>query len=296
MRNKHFKLNQNGFHVIELAIVVVVIAAIVGVGFFVLSRSKKENRADDRGVNTQQPANSESSGGSDSSQATVSWEFDGNKWQSSGTPPSCPDPLVFGTSPTDVSKAVSILYPGQSRGGNYKPHGGFRFGSSTNNIKVVAPMDAQLVEGSRYIEQGEVQYMLRFTNSCGISYRFDHLLKLSSTMQEQANKLPEPKENDSRTTNFDSPISVKEGDTVATAVGFAKASPKNVSFDLGVYDLRKLNAAASRQAYMSQHKDFLSQAGFAVCWFDMLPSKDAKIVKALPAGDASSGKTSDYCK
>ncbi len=280
--------DQNGIAHVLLILLIVVILAVVGfVGWRVFS--KKPTSSNQTSQSSSQSASSAST--------NVDWQFDGSKWQPSDTPPTCPNPLVFNNSPADVSKATAVLYPGQTRGGNYKPHGGLRFdGLNNSDVKVSAVMDAQLVEGSRYIEQGEVQYMLRFTNACGISYRFDHLLTLAPTFQEQADKLPAAKQDDSRTTPFDKPISVKAGDVVATAVGFKNSSPKNTAFDFGVYDLRQPNEASKNASFVSKHQNELSQAGFAVCWFDMLPSKDAAIVKSLPAADQASGKTSDYCK
>ena len=60
-------------------------------------------------------------------QSQVSWQLGkGNVWQAIGTPPSCPDPLVL-ASPVNISKVSAILYPGQPRGGAFKPHGAFRF-------------------------------------------------------------------------------------------------------------------------------------------------------------------------
>ncbi len=226
-------------------------------------------------------------------QASSSWSFDGSKWQSSGTPPVCHDPLQL-TSPVDTSLASAVLYPGQTRGGNYKPHGGFRFDGKENNaIKVKAPMDAALVSGSRYIEQGETQYMLFFVNSCGIAYRFDHLLTLSPAMQSAADTLPAPKENDSRSTPFNTLVQVKSGEDIATAVGFK--NNKNVSVDFGVYDLRSQNSASNDSSFANQHANEKEQAFYGVCWFDLLGA-DADFVKKLPAADQAVGKTSDYCK
>lgn len=89
----------------------------------------------------------------------------------------CPSPFVF-RMPVDVRKATSILYPGQVRGGDYKPHGGFRFDNSLpREIVLTAPYDAEVIDGSRYLEgAGEIQYMFDFAHPCGIRYRFDHLL------------------------------------------------------------------------------------------------------------------------
>lgn len=266
---------QQGFSIVEVFLVVLMLGIVGGVGFYVFNKVR-ENSSTNKSAAT-----------------VVTWSYDGQNWQPSSTPPPCPEPLVFPQSPADITKVTAVLYPGQTRGGNYKPHGGLRFGESTNAVTVVAPMEAQLVEGSRYVEQGEVQYLLRFTNPCGVSYRFDHLLKLSPAMQQVADTLPEPKPNESRTTPFANPVTVKAGEVIATEVGFA--NNKNVGFDFGVYDLRSRNQAAADQAYVAKHQQELSQAGYAVCWFDMLPSPDNETVKNLPAGDMANGSQSDYC-
>jgi hypothetical protein len=225
----------------------------------------------------------------------VDWQFDGQKWQAVGKPPICPDPLTFKKSPVKVSLASSILYPGQYRGGDYKPHGGFRFDNKKNeDVQVVAPMDARLVSGSRYIEAGEVQYLLFFVNNCGIAYRFDHLLTLSPRMQKLAEALPQPKAGDSRTTRL-TPVEVKAGEVIATAVGFKNSG--NVSLDFGVYDLRKPNEASQVPDFAKAHAKEMEQAFYGLCWFDLLPAADAKAVKALPgSGSGFGGDISDYCK
>jgi hypothetical protein len=51
---------------------------------------------------------------------------------------------------------TSILYPGQSRGDDYKPHGGFRLDGpgETGVINIIAPMDAMIARASRYLAGG----------------------------------------------------------------------------------------------------------------------------------------------
>lgn len=230
---------------------------------------------------------------STNSTTEVSWSFNGQEWAASGTPPACDEPVTLAT-PVDLTKVSSILYPGQTRGGNYKPHGGFRFSTADNNVRITAPLDAVATEGSRYIEQGEVQYLIFFVNPCGIAYRFDHLKTLSPAMQSLMETLPEPEVDNSRTTRFDNPVKVKKGDLIATAVGFKKNN--NVSVDLGVYDLRQANEASQSASYASKYGQFASQTFYAVCWLDLLPSADKATVRSLPGTDATAGKTSDYCQ
>lgn len=282
------KLNQDGYHVLLVVLIIIVIGVIGVVGWRVLGKKNNSSTKTGDEVNTQQPQ-------TETSSENITWEWNGEKWQASGTPPKCPNPLVFKKSPVDVKKATAILYPGQTRGGDYKPHGGFRFdGVKDNKVTVVTPMDAKLVQGSRYIENGEIQILLEFVNDCGIAFRFDHILDVSPALQAAVDSLPAAKQDDSRTTKFTDQVSVKEGDEIASSIGFKNTG--NVSVDFGVYDYRQLNSAAQNSSYASKHKDELSQAGYAVCWFDILPSADASLVKNLPGGDSVNGKTSDYCK
>lgn len=202
--------------------------------------------------------------------------------------------------PVDIAHVTSVLYPGQDRGGDYKPHGGFRMNNIDNNlVEVRAPLAATVTNGSRYLEMGELQYMFDFKTDCGVEYRLDHLRTLSAKLQAAADKLPEAKANDSRTRRI-SKVNVEAGEVVATEVGFAKNPPgapvgPNVSFDFGLYDKRQKNESSKDPAWVSAHKEDGDQAIYAVCWLDWLPTSDAAIAKGLPGGDSESGKMSDYC-
>lgn len=229
----------------------------------------------------------------DNKNPVVVWEFVNDKWTANADAPDCPDPLYV-KSPTDITKATAVLYPGQTRGNDYKAHGGLRFdGQSHDSITVRAPADMHLIEGSRYIEQGEVQYLLVFQNSCGLAFRFDHLFTLSPAMQKVADTMPPAKPDDSRTTRFDKPVTVKDGEVLATAVGFKNS--QNVSFDFGVYDLRTLNLASKNASFAEARGDNKSQTFYGICWVNLLKGDDAKLALALPGGDSINGKNSDYC-
>lgn len=222
----------------------------------------------------------------------ISWTMtdDGN-YQPSDTPPDCPSPLIL-EPPTDLSRVVSILYPGQIRGGDYKPHGGLRFADGANDAVITAPMDASVIDGSRYLESGEVQYLFDFVNSCGIKYRFDHLRTLSAPFVALAEKFPEAKDNDSRTTLINSPMEIKAGETIATAVGFFNSG--NAGFDFGVYDLRKFNDVSENTTFREANADDRDQAWHALCWFDLFLSSDEATVRNIPA--TANNSQSDYCK
>lgn len=211
----------------------------------------------------------------------------------------CPTPFLF-KMPIDLNRATSILYPGQVRGGDYKAHGGFRFdGSRPDEITVTAPYDAQVVAGARYPVNGEIQYTFDFEHPCGIRYRFGHLLTLAPKFQGIAEKFPLPTGLDSRTTQVNPPIDVKQGEVIATAVGLTKGGPEiyggfNTFVDWGVYDYRQKNEAAKNPEWAKTHTSETYQ--YAVCWFDWISSEDKTKVLALPASDSQSGKASDYCK
>lgn len=219
----------------------------------------------------------------DSTTTAAAWEFDDSTWRALGEAPACPEPLALALPYTDAT-ATELLYPGQTRGGDYKSHGGFRFDASTQgNINVIAPLDAKLVEGSRYIEAGEVQYYFIFIHPCGLMYRLDHLHTLSPTFQTVAEQLPAAQVDDSRTTKFAEPLAVTAGDLIATTVGFP--SSDNISFDFGFYDLRTANGLSAHSAPAFD--------AYGLCFLDYLPTAQASTLQALPTG--SEGGASDYC-
>lgn len=232
---------------------------------------------------------SQSSGPATKTTASGSWKKGLNGWESVGKVPDCPSPLTLQT-PIDLSILTSILYPGQYRGNQYKPHGGFAFADNTNDqVTVKAPLEAVIDGGARYNQSGEVQYLFDFIHPCGLMYRFDHLRTLSLRLQAIAETFPAPTES-SFTTTLRTVETVTEGEVLSTSVGFIKDG--NTGVDFGVYDLRQKNKSAGDSAWAAIHSSDLEQ--HALCWFDLLPAADAARVKALPARGIE-GKTSDYC-
>jgi hypothetical protein len=194
-----------------------------------------------------------------------------------------------------LSRATSILYPGQTRG-EYKPHGGFRFDQpgQTNDVQVTSPTAGYLYRGTRVLVGGEIQYGFDVVNPCGFMYRLGHLRDLTAKFQALANTLPPAVEGDSRTTVFPAGTTVAEGEVIATAIGQRSTTPINVFFDFGLYDLRQKNASSADPGWLTAHPGEL--APFAVCWFDNLSPSNGAAVRALPAGDSTAGKTSDFCR
>ena len=202
--------------------------------------------------------------------------------------PSCPTPLL--QTPVDLSKVTSILYPGQERGGDYKAHGGFGFDNATDNLVTVKiPLNGKVNRVVRYREMGEIQYLFEFDGDCGVSFRFDHLRKLTPKFEAIVNAFPIKE--DTRTDLVSPPVAVKVGEVIATEVGFLK----NVSVDFGVYDMRQKNEASKDPAWASAHSQYPAHS-YGICWLNSLPQADSAAVKLLPSRDAKNGKTSDYCK
>ena len=194
--------------------------------------------------------------------------------------------------PVDLSLVYSILYPGQIRGGDYKPHGGFRFDGQPNDGPTVrVALGGAAVRGGRYLAGGEVQHLVDIISPCGIMVRFDHLLTLAGPLASAFDAFPPPTEGDSRTSQFPAPIALATGDVIATAVGVQTGT--NVFVDFGVYDLRQKNAASGDPAWAVAHASEL--APYGICWLEWLPAAAVATVQSLPAGDSTSGATSDYC-
>jgi hypothetical protein len=201
----------------------------------------------------------------------------------------CPTPLL--QTPVDLSRVTSILYPGQERGGNYKAHGGFGFDNATDNsVTVKIPLDGKITRVVRYREIGEVQYLFEFEGNCGVSFRFDHLRKLTAKFEAVVSVFPIKE--DTRTDLVSPPVAVTVGEVIATEVGFLN----NVSVDFGVYDMRQKNESSKDPAWASAHSQFPADS-YGICWFNSLPQADSVAVKLLPSRDGThNGKTSDYCK
>lgn len=285
---------------------VVIIGVILGAT--AAMRPRTENTADTAtdksGTETSKtPASSTKTTAASSPKATepstaVSWSYSGEGWKALGSAPSCPTPLGLAT-PTNIQLATAILYPGQTRGGNYKPHGGFRFDGQSqtgtrNAVGVTLALDSSLLRGSRYIEAGEVQTMLDFVHPCGYLLRYDHLLTLTPELQKLVDAhLPAAKKDASQTTPFPSGLSFSRGTAIATEVGFRATS--NVSFDFGVYDLRQANQASRSTTFQKKVGQFTELSYYGTCWLNALPEPDATTAKALP-GSGTEGKTSDYCQ
>lgn len=279
MNTQH--LREQGYSVTWVILFLLVLGVIGFAGWKVMN--KEDGKTDSNSTSTD----------SEESASFVRWDFDGSAWKAMSTAPDCEDPLTI-AAPMDLSQATSKLYPGQVRGGDFKPHGGIGIDDATNtSMSLYALRDAYLYQGSRYIEGGVQQILLDFMDSCGVRYRYDHIAKVSDELQQYVDQLPEAKQDDSRTSPID-PVLIKKGAIVATEVGRSG----NVFFDLGVYDLRKQNKASKTDIYKTDQGRISDkeQSFFAVCWFDLLSTSDKAIIDGLPSRSAAEGANSDYCE
>ncbi len=288
MRNK--KLSQNGFAVAEGIIILVIIVIIGFVGWRILDSNKQpasQNAQQTTTSNTNQTTTAQTE-----SPKELIWQQTESGWQPTQTPPACPSQPML-KMPADITKVTGILYPGQTRG-TYKPHGGFRFDTTSDNATTVkAPIDGFIVKGTQYMAEGEVQYGFDVMNNCGVMFRVGHLRELPENLQKLTTTWPAPMEGDSRNQRVEPAVYVKQGDVMGTKVGIIK--DKNTFFDLGIYDYRQDNEASKSPSYQQAHAQDKELSWHAVCWFDWMPKADAAKIKSLPAGDPSSGKKSDYC-
>ena len=280
-----------GLTLLIATVVIVIIALVIVLANKPENQTKSTNTINQ--VDTNQNNQTETQTPQETETNPIMWNFNASDWINMSTIPACESPLEFNSS-VDISKATNILYPGQTRGSDFKPHGGFRFDNNLNNdLEVKLPLDAQIFQGSRYIESGELQIILDFIAPCGIMFRFDHIKEVSAELQEFIDELPEAKADDTRTTIFQNQKMFKAGTIIATEVGFS--NPKNVSVDFGVYDLRATNNAANDQSFVSKYSNKSSMAFYGLCWLNNLTTQDKAIAYSLP-GSGTEGKTSDYCK
>jgi hypothetical protein len=235
---------------------------------------------------------------STSNKAPVVWRFDGKEWISQGSVPQCPSPLILTGELLDFSKVLSIVQPGQIRGGSYKPHAGLRwseFGGVVKGISIKAPFDGEVVAAAQYISEGNYQFTINIIHPCGIMLRLGHLLEPSDSIKKILSTIPPAIENDSRE-SFLSGTFIKKDQLIASEVGMVPpASPDSLGtfMDLGIVDLRKKNAALDSN--FKSNAD-IKYALYSVCWYEGNYFSDSDRARVLNLPFSNGDATSDYCK
>lgn len=251
------------------------------------------------GQNNPTPSPSLNDSQSSNNQVTWNWMDNQNIWVVQGIPPACTFPIIPAGSLLDFTKPVSLLQPGQIRGGSYKPHGGLRwsvYGSYIADTKITVPFDGVVTDAWQYKTEGVYQFGVNIVHPCGFMLRLGHLHIASPQFATILDKLPPAVEMDSRENYINPPVTVKAGDLIATAVGIpppASADAMGTFFDFGLLDLRSPNPVVPA--------DFNSNAAakyakYSLCWYqgNYLSENDKALAAKLPLSNGDS--TSTYCK
>jgi hypothetical protein len=195
------------------------------------------------------------------------------------------------TSPVMVEEIRSLTYPGQTRGGKYFTDSVLTVKSPVNEVAVSLPLAAKLIEGRKYVEQGEEQYTLVFETECNIRLRYDHLAVLSPHLAERVSQLPLSPENSAAMVALDGNDTAK-GEILASRVGIFKNNTAVMGF--GMYDYNQNNKASKSSDWLADPARQTEDARHGVCWLDNLVVSDQTTVKLLSAKDGST-QVSDYC-
>lgn len=235
------------------------------------------------------------------------WGTWADGWKKVGSPPPCPADLstLFTRLPFDMDDVTSIVRPGYlNPHSGYKAHSHVRYSPSDADGRQViyAPADGWLYSAARYREAytpGNDQVILSFFTECGVMWGFDHLRdgQLSPAMAAAVANVP-VRDMDTRGT-FITPVRVKAGEVLATAVGATSCDVTrplcippggpNYFVDFGVYDPRQLNEAARSDPSFLADPNGGSYKGIGLCWIDLFPASKAAI-------EAKAEGTSDYCE
>jgi hypothetical protein len=234
----------------------------------------------------------------DNSQVAWNWMDNQGMWVANGTPPQCTLPIIPTGALLDFTKPISILQPGQTRGGSYKPHGGLRwstYGTYLADTKITVPFDGAVVQAFQYIEAGTYQFGLNIQSPCGFMVRLDHLYVPSAQFSQILKTIPAAVKDDSREMSLNPPVQVHVGDVIAIGVGMPPpAGPDSLGtfIDFGLLDLRHANPAVPANFSSAADQKY---SRYSVCWYQngYLSTADQSLAQKLPY--ANSDSTSAYC-
>lgn len=235
---------------------------------------------------------------SNSISAQAIWNWNGSNWFTDATPPACTLPIIPNGALFDFSKVLSLIEPGQIRGGSYKPHGGLRWsapGTYTPGVKISVPFDGVVVAAWQYLVGGIYQFGVNIENSCGIMVRLGHMRVPSTKFANILTALPAAAENDSREYQINPPAAVKAGDVIATDVGMPSPAPADslgAYIDFGLLNLRQVNPVLGANFSTNAEPKY---SKYSVCWYqgNYLSPSDQSIAASLPI--ANGDPKSDYC-
>lgn len=165
--------------------------------------------------------------------------------------------------------------PGRLSGsGDYKGHGYIALSPGYSGIEVRLPIDAILVGGSQYVENGEVQVRMSFNTPCeGIWFLFDHIdvpiPEIKAFLEGFGNN---------RTSEIG--LAMREGDVIGTLIDTTR-----YNIDFGVFDQRP-------RLLTYRHPEAESYEPFGLCFYDFFGLEIGPTLRSLVGGAVTK---SDFC-
>ena len=192
----------------------------------------------------------------------------------------CPEDFNgwFPTFPVDdLSLLSDVEPPARLIGLVAEPLGVFRAPYWQNDLQVRLPIDATLVEVYKRIAYSnledrnpghglEMQYGLIFETDCeGVWFKFGHLLELATDLVPYFDGVPT---SEHTTQTKVGPLSMSEGNLVATKIGFSLDG--NAFFSFGIHD----DFGRVPTAQNPEQKN-------VACYYDFFPAETAEVLRDM---------------
>ena len=175
----------------------------------------------------------------------------------------------------DLNLLQEVEPPARIVGEVQEPPGVFRRPPWQNDLQVRLPIDATLVGGFKMLTYSnledrnpehvpEVQYGLLFETTCeGLWFKVEHLLELATGLIPYLEGVPISETTQDHEVG---PVSMSEGDLLATRIGFALDG--NAAFGFGIHD-------DFRRVPTAQHP----QQNNAACYYDFFAADTAEFLR-----------------
>ena len=175
----------------------------------------------------------------------------------------------------DLNLLFEVGPPARIVGEVQEPPGVFRLPYWQNDLQVRLPIDATLVSGFKMLTYSnledrnpehvpEVQYGLVFETKCeGLWFKVEHLLELAPNLVLYLEGVPIAETTHGHKVD---PVSMSEGDLLATRIGFALDG--NAFFGFGIHD-------DFRRVPTAQHPEQQN----AACYYDFFPANTAEFLR-----------------
>ncbi|MCE7936327.1 hypothetical protein DYH10_00830 [Candidatus Saccharibacteria bacterium CPR2] len=252
--------NQHGFAHLVLIIIILVIAAVAGVGYRIYY---KNNNQDQKSVQINDSQDNIQNNNSQKSTDT------GCKPASAG---------LFTSDVTDLSNVTLIQNPIRIIGGsNIKTHS---YIEVSKKSPVYAPMDATLSGGANYMETmgpqpvTKVQYILSFNDGCDVNFWLDHIVDVPEKIKEAFPAEPQ---------NGTQSVEVKKLDLKAgELVGYSNQEGQ-ARFDFGAINLKGPETSLTTNPRFKDDPIVKTsdKYRYATCPYNLYSSDKQKVYQAL---------------